>query len=142
MYASTSPGPGAQAVAKAFYEGYKLKRGNCETDGATYWLFGHAIARRIPDHLLPDAVERTLAGGTWPCRLLEYSWAGWPTNTATAHLKALGVRAHRSGGPCFNGVPVDPCRWYSPEEIAVLKPPVKAKAKATKFVNLTADLFA
>ena len=134
-------GPGAQAVAAAFYAGKTLKRGNCQTDGTTYKLFGNTIARRIDDRDILAAVSATLEGRNWGCRKLEYSWAGWVTSTTAAHLDALGVRAHRSGGPRLNGMPCEGNRWYSPEEIAALKPP-PVKVKAPRFVNTTLPLFA
>lgn len=141
-WGSSSSGPGSRAVAAAFYAGKKLKRGNCETDGRRYLLFGNVIARRITDDDVPLAVAQTLEGRDWGCRKLEFCWAGWASNTTCAHFDALGLRAGRWGGVArFNDIPVDHNRWYTPTEIAALKPP-PVKAKAPRIVNLTLPLFA
>lgn len=134
---STTGGVGAQAVAKAFYEGRKLKRGNCRTDGSTYWLFDHAIARRIPDDQLAAAVIDKIQNGGNRARL-EFSMAGYVNNTTIAHLDALGVRVSRkSYKPYVNGCRINPSAWYTPEELAALKP----EPRKPRFVNLTAELF-
>ena len=137
----------ARAVAKAFYAGKKCKRGNCETDGNTYWLYGNAIARRIKDEDIPAAVATAICGGN-PGRVLEYSFAGWCKSTTVRHLNALGVRASvaRSesfinGNPCFSRV------WYTPQMIAELlpappPPPKPPRGVNAKFVQMTEPLFA
>ena len=131
----------AQDVAKAFYAGKKCKRGNCETDGREYKLFGNVIARRVPEEDVPSVIAARL-NGERTRRLLEYTWAGWPSPTTARHLNALGVRASRYGGTArFNDRPCNDCTWYTPEEIEAL-PPEPPKKPRTKFVNLTAELFA
>jgi hypothetical protein len=131
-------------VAAAFYEGRKLKRSSCETDGETYWYSKAPIARRIKPEDLPRAMERTLAGGKWVCRPLEFRF--FYEDRATArHLKALGLDATYNGkhkGPRVNGNPIVTERWYTPAEIATLKPAPPPPPKPTKFVNLTLPLFA
>jgi hypothetical protein len=139
---STSSGPGSQAVAAAFYVGKKLKRGNCETDGSNYFLFGNCIARRIRDEDIPMVVADVLSGKRAPSRKLEYRWA-YVSNTTQAHLDALGIRAHRANGkPHINGVPVNPARWYTPDEIAALKAPVKVPRAVERRCNATLEMFA
>lgn len=142
-------GKGAREVAAAFYKGRRLTRGNCRTDGRTYWLFDKAIARRVPPEDVPMAVAEALTG-EHTARLLEFSWAGHATKTTEAHLDALGVRAWKGSEsrrhprpPEINGKPVDSRTWYTLEELAdmpvYVEPP---RRKLTRFVNLTAPLFA
>lgn len=143
-------GKGAREVAAAFYAGRKLTRGNCRTDGKTYWLFDHPIARRVPPEDVAEVVADQLVNGDAP-RLLEFSWAGYPTQTTEAHLEALGVPSVWKGSdskreprkPEICGKPVDPNRWYTLEEAAALpayEPP--PRRPHTRFVNLTKPLFA
>ena len=147
-YACNSGGKGAREVAEAFYAGKKRTRGNAHTDGRTYFLFDHPIARRTPVEEIPEMVAEKLLGNN-PPRLLEFSWAGYATSTTEAHLKALGVPGAWKGTwnqreprkPEICGRPVDCSRWYTLEEAAALpkyEPP--PKQKRTEFVNLTPRL--
>ena len=141
-------GKGAREVAAAFYAGRKLTRGNCRTDGRTYWLFDNAIARRVPPEDVAAVVADKLGNGEAP-RLLEFSWAGFPTQTTEAHLEALGVPGVWKGTsnkreprkPEICGRPVDSSRWYTLEEAAALPVYVKP-SRPRRFVNVTRPLFA
>ena len=66
-------------VAKAFVKGQPAKCHNAVTDGSTYRLHGHTIARRAD-------------GGTEPA---SFDWCGWYTPTTANHMnhiiKALGI---------------------------------------------------
>jgi hypothetical protein len=142
----------AKRVARAFYKGRKAgKEGYCHTDGTTYWLFGNAIARRVPDAEIPDNIYAALMGQR-SRRPLEFTWAGWPTPTTARHLSALGVNAvvrgrkrpelYLNGKPCYANI------WYSPEDIEHLpeeqpKPPRPHPLipPPVLFVDLTPDLF-
>lgn len=91
----------ARTVAKAFYAGRRCKRGNCSTDGETYYLYGNPIARRIKPENELEHFAQVLLGKTTR-GLLEFSWAGWLTPTTARHLDALGAkpriaREHRFG---------------------------------------------
>lgn len=144
-------GKGAREVAAAFYEGRTLKRGNARTDGRTYWLFDHPIARRVPPEDLVEVVTRKLTTGEGP-RLLEFSWAGWATATTQAHLDALGVPLAWKGSesqreprkPELCGKPVDASAWYTLEQAATrpayVRPP--RKSRKPQSVNLTQPMFA
>ena len=119
----------ARTVAKAFYEGRACKRGNCHTDGQYYWLENTIIARRIKaEDVLPRLTAALLHGR--PARMLEFSYNGWPTKMTARHLSALGADAYVYGiknPDCrLGGNPCGSFDWYTPEEIAELKPaPVK-----------------
>lgn len=138
----------AREVAKAFYEGRKRKRGNCETDGNTYWLEGHAIARRVKaEDVLEHIAQNISCGQKRP--LLEFTFAGWPTKMTARHLTALGINAESYGIKepriYLDGKPCEPSVWYSKEDIKNLPPkaPVlKPKPRESGFVNLTLPLFA
>lgn len=69
-------------VAAAFVAGDTAKCHNAYTDGWTYWLHGHPIAKRY---------DR----GDYPFNL-TLNWCGWYTPTTTNHLnaiaKAVGAR--------------------------------------------------
>lgn len=65
-------------VAKAFIEGKQGKCHNSTTDGKTYWLHGHPIARKVE-------------GGS-----VIISWCGWYTRTTASHINAI-ARAYGSG---------------------------------------------
>ena len=58
-------------VAKQFVEGKQGKCHNSTTDGTTYWLHGHPIARKVE-------------GGS-----VIISWCGWYTRTTASHLNAV-----------------------------------------------------
>lgn len=134
----------AKDVAAAFYAGRPCKRGNCETDGETYWLFGNAIARRtdVAIHVARLLLNEQV-GQKYP---LEFSFAGWPTSTTVRHLQALGVDASlRRGQSLIHDRPVALSAWYGEREIAeLLQQPVYEEPRPTrsKFVNLTLPLFA
>ena len=138
----------AREVAKAFYEGRKRKRSNCETDGTTYWLEGHAIARRVKaEDVLEHIAENISRGQKRP--LLEFTFAGWPTKMTARHLTALGVNAESYGIKepriYLDGKPCEPSVWYSKEDIKNLPPTPPPKPKVFRepnFVNLTLPLFA
>lgn len=69
-----------QQVAEAFAARKPAKAGNAYTDGRTYYLHGHPIARHSDD-------------GTEPA---TFDWCGWHTPTTANHLNhiiaALGIR--------------------------------------------------
>lgn len=142
-------GKGAGEVAAAFYAGKSRKRGNCETDGRTYWLHGHAIAKRIPPEDIPAAVVRRLRGGD-PGKRLEFSWADYCTQTTARHLYALGVPGAWKGSesqrnpraPELFGKPVSSYGWYTAEDAVnipeYVKPPTRPRIQ---FINLTMPLF-
>ena len=125
----------AKAVAQAFYAGKARKRGNCETDGETYWLEGNAIARRVKSENEIDHFARVLLGET-SRGLLEFSFCGWCTEMTCRHLNALGADASLAreysfgprGGrlrdswvrPLLFGRKVDSTGWYSPEYLKSL----------------------
>lgn len=137
----TSAGNGAKAVAEAFYAGKTRKRGNCETDGRTYRLFGKAIAKRIPEDEISDAVAAKLDGRSVG-RPLEFSFAGYRTRTTQRHLDALGIRASIYGGVTrMNGKKVDSYGWYTLEEIEALPDDPPKPVRKPRFVNLTMELF-
>lgn len=153
---TTSSGPGNRAVAEAFYAGRRLKRGNCHTNGSTYYLFDNAIAHRIQEEDIPKAIAHNLLGVGRPRRLLEYSWAGWIKNTTQAHLHALGVFAYRSDGNTYlNKAKVDASQWYTPDELILLrrnqenqaeqaeliKQQARAARQGRQFVQTTMELF-
>lgn len=137
----------ARIVAKAFYEGRTCRRGNCETDGETYWLEDHAIAyridtpKRVAYRLIHDGAETGVA------RPLQFSFAGWPTKMTARHLCALGVDASCYGtknpSARFRNIQVDCGQWFTPAEIAALQPaPIVPKpVRAPRFVNMTMELF-
>lgn len=145
----------ARTVAKAFYEGRACKRGNCSTDGKTYWLEHTPIAKRIKPEDIPTFVALKIQGNGPDRRPLEFSYNGWPTKMTARHLSALGVDAEVYGiknPDCrLGGKPCNSRDWYTKEEIASL-PKVVAKpvlpraprmcAKPDQFVNLTLSLFA
>lgn len=145
------PGKIAREVAAAFYAGKKCKRSNCRTDGETYWLFDNAIAKRIKDDDIAAAVAANLLGQSTK-RLVEYTWAGWLTDTTERHLKALGVPGVWKGRdskrdphpPTICDKPVSSTEWYTLEEAAQLPmyvPPQKPR-RGQPLVNLTKPLFA
>lgn len=143
-------GKGAREVAAAFYAGRRLTRGNCKTDGRTYWLFDNAIARRVPPEDVAAVVADKLVNGEAP-RLLEFSWAGFPTQTTEAHLEALGVPGVWRGSeskreprkPEICNRPVNPKQWYTLEEAAALPAYEKPqRCSRPRFVNATMPLFA
>lgn len=145
-----SGGKGAREVAAAFYEGRKLRRGNACTDGRTYWLFDHPIARRVPPDDIPEIVAQALEGKDTQ-RLLEFSWAGWATPTTEAHLEALGLRAWKGSEnqreprkPELNCKPVEVSCWYTLEELAAMPVyvAVPKKPRAAPSINHTLPLFA
>lgn len=151
----TSPPETAQTVAKAFFAGKKRKRGNCRTDGRTYYLFGVPIARRIPEADYIDVITHALETGQLPPPKLQFSWNGWPTRTTSRHLRALGVNASVQGlkNPriFFDGKRLPPDKesaWWSLEEIANMQsyeepppPPRPRTLPREEFVNFTLDLF-
>lgn len=59
-------------VAKAFIEGKSAKCGNAITNGVTYQLHGHTIARK-----------RIAAGD------IEFNWCGYHTPTTANHLNKI-----------------------------------------------------
>jgi hypothetical protein len=137
----------ARIVAKAFYEGRTCKRGNCETDGEVYRLFGHPIARRNPEWSFPNSIAAKFMDRQYAERL-EFTWAGFLTQTTSRHLNALGCDAHKgyaSGKPpTMFGRKVASSWWYTPEELEeteIWKPAPKLP-RAERFVNLTMPLFA
>lgn len=141
-------GKGAREVAAAFYAGRRLTRGNAKTDGRTYWLFDKAIARRESTDDIPALVAKKLVSGR-ALRVLEFTWAGWPTPTTEAHLTALGVPGVWKGSesqrrprkPELCGKPVDPSTWYTYGELDSLPQYVPPpRRKITRFVNLTMPL--
>lgn len=105
---------GASEVAAAFFAGKKLTRGNHNTDGETYWLFGNAIARRCEDtRTIAEKVAGTLLS-EWHRPAFEFTFAGWPTVTTCGALDTLGLRASKAGGtPRINGHVVDCSTWYT-----------------------------
>lgn len=124
----------ARDVAEAFYAGKARKRGNCRTDGSTYWLEGNEIAHRVPDDKVVDEVVKAIEGQTTQ-RLLEFSFCGWTTEMTCRHLKALGVDASigrdwktgPKGGrgepfdvPLMNDRLVDSARFYTLQELAAM----------------------
>lgn len=142
-------GKGAREVAAAFYAGRRLTRGNAKTDGRTYWLFDKPIARRVHEDDAAEMVAKALTGQDHP-RMLEFTWAGWPTKTTEAHLDALGVYAWKGTEnkreprkPEMCGKPVDDSTWYTLDELrtmpAYVAPP---KRPQVRFINLTRPLFA
>ena len=60
-----------QSTATAFVKGKQASCHNSRTDGQTYWLHGHPIARKIE-------------GGS-----VIVSWCGWYTRTTASHLNAV-----------------------------------------------------
>jgi hypothetical protein len=144
---SGAPGT-AQTVAKAFYEGRACKRGNCETDGTAYRLFGNVIARRNPNWSIDKAVAAKLLDEPFAARL-EFTWCGYVTDTTARHLNALGCAAQRSRNyddkpATMFGREVHPGLWYTPEELRERPEwtPAPKKQRAPRFVNMTAPLFA
>ena len=135
----------ARLVAKAFYAGRERKRSNCYTDGETYWLFGHAIARRTD---VPKRVAYLLehdGKGSPPSYPLSFRFAGYPTPTTCRHLRALGVEAdlirrRDDRIALISGKEVEWFTWYTKDEIDELDPYVPP-VKRPKFVNLTMELF-
>ena len=115
----------ARTVAKAFYAGRACKRGNCRTDGENYWLENACIARRIKSEDVLTRLTAALVHGH-SARMLEFSYGGWPTKMTARHLCALGVDADVYGiknPDCrLNNRPCGSDVWYTPEEIAELKP--------------------
>jgi hypothetical protein len=120
----------AKTVAKAFYAGRSCKRGNCETDGRTYWLEGSAIASRVPEDELAEQVARALQGKIYQYAL-AFNFAGYATQMTCRHLRALGVDAEIKRGhlfgprggvgefynvPCMNGRAVRSTGWVTPDE--------------------------
>jgi hypothetical protein len=142
---------GASKVAAAFYQGRKLMIGNARTDGVTYWLFDNAIARRTPNYDVSLAVAAKLLGER-DIHDVEFSWAGYCTQTTQRHLDALGVPGTWRGTenqreprePEICGKPVNRRGWYTLRKAAELpaysQPPKKPRAE--RFVNLSAPLFA
>lgn len=133
----------AKAVAEAFYAGKTRKRGNCCTDGSAYYLFGHPIARRVPDHLYVHHALAALRSGEL-LRPLEFSFAGWVTSTTCRHLEALGVRTSRAGGvPMMNGKVVHHNYWYTLAELEALPAPVRSKVerRSSRVCEKTMELF-
>jgi len=57
-------------VAEAFLKGRSAKVENAKTDGQTYWLHGHPIAKRTPQGV-------------------QYDWCGWYTATTANHLNHI-----------------------------------------------------
>jgi len=142
----------ARTVAKAFYEGRPCKRGNCRTDGETYWLENTPIARRIKPENVPHYVMGAILGHRTDRRLLEFSYNGWSTKMTARHLCALGINAHVVGikNPIcqLGGKPCSGRDWYTKEEIATLPEAVakplrvaRVRAASESFVNLTMPLF-
>lgn len=133
----------AKDVAAAFYAGRECRRSGCETDGETYYLCGHAIARRTD---IPKRVAMTLINQRLPAAYpLQFSFAGWSTSTTVRHLLALGVPASISRGQALiHGVAVDSHCWYLKLEIDQLadQPKYDPRPKREpRFVNLTLPLF-
>lgn len=127
----------ARQVAEAFYAGRKRTRGNCSTDGETYWLYGNPIARRIRPENEAEHVTAALVGQPYRAASLEFSFAGWLTQTTMRHLTALGLDCHvatefgfgpkggvdrsaRSQIPLMRGRRVSADGWFSPEALALL----------------------
>lgn len=143
-----SGGKGASEVVEAFFAGKKRKRGNCETDGETYWLFGHAIAQRCPNTMTPAEHVFKILMNEKIRPEFEFSFAGWPTVTTCAHLDALGLRASRANNtPRINGYVVDPSAWYTKATLALQPMETDEEAarrvrREKRFVNMTGELFA
>lgn len=140
----------ARTVAKAFYEGKARVRGNCRTDGDTYYLENSSIARRIKPDDIPIYVAKKIEGYTTVRRPLEFSFNGWPTKMTARHLSALGIKAEVIGikePKCYlNGKPCDPRKWYTKEEIEMLPKEVpkvpRVRRAPERYVELTLPLFA
>lgn len=142
----------ARIVAKAFWAGKPCKRGNCETDGETYFLEGTAIAKRkdLPMRaaykLIHDGEEMS---GSPPLEPI-FSFAGWPTKMTARHLCALGVRATCYGlkkpSVRFNDIEVNSDAWFTKAEIEALEPPPVVpkplKPPRETRCNKTLELFA
>lgn len=140
-------GKGAREVAEAFFAGKKRTRGNAKTDGETYWLFGHAIARRCTETMTPAEHVFKILMEEKIRPAFEFSFAGWPTPTTCSHLDALGLRAGRSNGtPRINGHVVHPSAWYTKLSLAACpmetdEEIAKRVRREKRFVNLTEELF-
>jgi len=139
----------ARAVAKAFWEGRTCKRGNCRTDGETYFLEETAIAHRkdvslrVAYRLANDGAEMSFVAPEEPI----FSFAGWPTKMTARHLCALGIRATCYGlknpSPRFNEIEVSSGSWFTRAEIEALEaPPVVPKPPRETRCNKTLELFA
>lgn len=114
-------GKGASDVAARFFSGKPLTRGNYKTDGETFWLFGHAIAKRCEDtRTITERVASTLLQ-EWHRPEFEFSWAGYDTATTCNALNTLGVRASRSGGVTrVDGHIVNCSAWYTRKDLESL----------------------
>lgn len=141
---------GAREVAAAFYAGKARKRGNCWTDGRTYFLYNHPIARRLHEDDVVKMVQARLMNEHYQRPGPEFTWAGWCTQTTARHLDALGVpNAHPGSSsqhdprpPTICGKPVDDTAWYTLAEAVALPEYVPPpKRKRTVFVNITEPLF-
>lgn len=146
----------SREVVEAFYAGRKRTRGNARTDGRTYWLFGNAIAQRVPPEDVPEVIAESLVSGRKAPPLLAYSFAGWATQTTARHLCALGVIARvNKDGTFVNGAKVDASAWYEPAELEALarqqkieaerleaeKQARRAARQGREFVQMTKELF-
>lgn len=133
----------AKDVAKAFYAGKACKRGNCQTDGETYWLYGNAIAKRIREEDILEEVGRALEGKS-TIAALQFRWHSWPTQCTARHLNALKAKAEVRGGQTyFDGKPCFMDRWYTPREIEELPPEVvpPPRRRRNAFVQMPGVLF-
>lgn len=117
---------GAEEVAKAFWDGRKLKRGNARTDGKFYYLFDNAIVSSGPPNEA-EAVRGRLLG-----RLVGSEWyftfAGWVTQSTLRHI-SVAVPFYRqlsiSRGRAYfmlgeQRVELDSNRWYNVYDLSEL----------------------
>lgn len=133
-WGGSSAGTGAAQVRKAFFEGRAKKVGNARTDGHTYFLFDNAIVRRRPTDRCLSLVVADKLQGKEVRPPIEFTYAGWPTETTRSHLDAFGIRATcYDGVPRFDGRVVDINKWYTPESL--LDCPTMSDEEAAKLVR-------
>lgn len=119
--------------AEAFHAGRSRRNSYIAVVDGEYRIWGHAIARRISDEDYPDHIAWALESNLNAREQLEFSFAGYLTDSTIRHLNALGVRAEtvreNEYGPrggvkagrvvaLLNGREVDPGKFYGLKRLA------------------------
>lgn len=123
-----------RTMAEAFHAGKERRKGEYVSVGnGEYRIYRNLIARRIAPEDLPNHIAWAIENGVNAREELEFSFAGWLTDTTMRHLNALGVRAEtvreNEYGPrggvkagrtvaLLNGREVDPGKFYGLKRLA------------------------
>lgn len=140
------PGSGAKSVVDAFLGRRPKRKGNFESTGDEYRIYGEPIVKHFPVEA-PEAVAHQLLTDT-PLVKLAYRFPTHPNvNIVHNHLRLFEVWVYQHGEkPVMDGVSIEPEVWYTREQLDAMPEALPAEPAVTPVANArrdtcTADLF-